>query len=79
MTNLALIPTTIAPWLSVRDGARAVDFYKSAFAAIEVFRMDGGGSVVAWLSVEVRSFGWAMSLPSISTSALRPSEVVLSA
>jgi PhnB protein len=56
MTNLALIPTTIAPWLSVRDGARAVDFYKSAFGATEVFRMDGGGSVVARLSVEGAEF-----------------------
>ena len=56
MTNLALIPTTIAPWLSVRDGARAVDFYKSAFGATEVFRMEEGGSVVARLSVEGAEF-----------------------
>ena len=30
--------TSIAPWLSVRDGARAVAFYKSAFEATEVYR-----------------------------------------
>ena len=56
MANPAPIPTTIAPWLSVRDGARAVDFYKSAFGATEVFRMDEGGSVVARLSVEGAEF-----------------------
>ena len=56
MTNLAPVPTTIAPWLSVRDGARAVDFYKSAFGATEVFRMDGDGGVVARLSVEGAEF-----------------------
>lgn len=56
MTNLALIPTTIAPWLSVRNGARAVDFYKSAFGATEVFRMEEGGSVVDRLSVEGAEF-----------------------
>ena len=56
MANPAPIPTTIAPWLSVRNGARAVDFYKSAFGAIEVFRMDEGGSVVARLSVEGAEF-----------------------
>ncbi len=56
MTDHATIPTTIAPWLSVRDGTRAVDFYKSAFGATEVFRMDAGDSVVARLSVEGAEF-----------------------
>lgn len=52
----AEIGTTIAPWLSVRNSARAVDFYKSAFGATEAFRMDEGGSVVARLSVEGAEF-----------------------
>jgi PhnB protein len=56
MTDRATVHTTIAPWLSVRDGARAVDFYKSAFGATEVFRMDAGDSVVARLSVEGAEF-----------------------
>jgi PhnB protein len=48
---------TIAPWLSVRGSARAVEFYKSAFGAIEAYRMeDPGGSVVAKLSVEGAEF-----------------------
>jgi len=43
---------SIAPWLSVRNGATAVEFYKSAFGATEVFRLDGGEKgVVARLSV----------------------------
>ncbi|MGA2428859.1 MAG: VOC family protein [Candidatus Acidiferrum sp.] len=33
------IPCSIAPWLSVRDGGRAVTFYKSAFGATEVYRL----------------------------------------
>ena len=32
------IPTTLAPFLSVRNGAKAVDFYKLAFGAEELFR-----------------------------------------
>jgi PhnB protein len=52
----ASLPSTIAPWLSVRNGARAVDFYKSAFGATEVFRLDGGGGVVARLSVDGAEF-----------------------
>jgi PhnB protein len=44
---------TIAPFLSVRNGARAVEFYKSAFGATEIFRLDApDGAVVARLSVD---------------------------
>ena len=50
-------PPSIAPWLSVRNSARAVDFYKSAFGATEVFRLEGpAGSVVARLSVDGAEF-----------------------
>ena len=52
----AAVRTTIVPWLSVRNGAQAVEFYKSAFGAVEVFRMDEGSSVVARLSVEGAEF-----------------------
>src|SRR5229473_1458480 len=48
---------SIAPMLSVRNGARAVEFYRSAFGAIEVYRVeDPGGSVVAKLSVDGAEF-----------------------
>jgi PhnB protein len=50
------IQTSIAPWLSVRNGARAVDFYKSAFGATEAFRLGDDTSVVARLSVEGAEF-----------------------
>lgn len=48
---------SIAPWLSVRQGAKAVEFYKSAFGATEVFRIDApDGAVVARLSVDGAEF-----------------------
>ena len=48
---------SIAPWLSVRNSAQAVDFYKSAFGAIEVYRLeDPSGGVVAKLSVDGAEF-----------------------
>jgi PhnB protein len=48
---------SIAPWLSLREGRRAVEFYKSAFGAIEVFRIDGDDeSVVARMSIEGAEF-----------------------
>jgi PhnB protein len=43
--------------LSVRNGSRAVEFYKSAFGALEVYRMeDPGGAVVSRLSVAGAEF-----------------------
>ncbi len=51
--------TSIAPMLSVRHGAKAVEFYKAAFGASEVFRIEApDGAVVARLSVDGAEF-WA--------------------
>lgn len=48
---------SIAPWLSVRNGAKAVEFYKSAFGATEAFRINApDGAVVARLSVAGAEF-----------------------
>jgi PhnB protein len=56
-TGLAPISTSIVPWLSVRNSAQTVEFYKAAFGAIEVYRLeDPGGSVVARLSVDGAEF-----------------------
>jgi len=55
-TRTSLI-CSVAPMLSVRNGARAVEFYKMAFGAIEVFHLeDPGGSVVSRLSVDGAEF-----------------------
>lgn len=48
--------TSVAPWLCVRRSARAVDFYKSAFGAKELFRMGDADSVVARLSIDGAEF-----------------------
>ena len=48
---------SIEPMLSVRNGANAVEFYKAAFGAIVVYRVeDPGGAVVARLSVDGAEF-----------------------
>ena len=55
---------SIAPMLSVRKGARAVEFYKAAFGASELFRIDSEtGEVVARLSVEGAEFWVADESP----------------
>ena len=55
MTNT--VKTSIAPWLSVRNCARAVDFYKAAFDAIETYRLETpDGGLVVRLSVDGAEF-----------------------
>jgi PhnB protein len=49
--------SSVAPWLSVRNSAAAVEFYKSAFGAVEVYRLeDPGGGVVSRLSIDGSEF-----------------------
>ena len=56
--------TGIAPMLSVRNGARAVEFYKAAFGAGELFRIDDpSGAIVARLSVGPADFWVADESP----------------
>lgn len=56
--------TSIAPLLSVRMGARALEFYKAAFEAIEIYRVDDpSGEVVARLSVAGAEFWVADESP----------------
>jgi PhnB protein len=56
--------TTIAPLLSVRRGAKAVEFYKQAFGASELFRVDAPDrAVVAQLAVDGAEFWVADESP----------------
>ncbi len=55
--------TTIAPMLSVRNGVEALEFYKAAFGAEELFKIENGGSVVATLSVNGAEFWVADESP----------------
>jgi PhnB protein len=62
--------TTIAPWLSLRGGAQAVEFYKAAFGATEVYRIeDPDGNVVARLSVGGAEFWLSDESPEHGNSA----------
>ena len=59
MSENAAIRTSVAPLLSVRQGARAVEFYKAAFGAAELFRIEApSGAVVSRQSIDGAEF-WA--------------------
>jgi PhnB protein len=67
---VAPFQTTIAPWLSLRGGARAVEFYKVAFGAVEVYRIeDPDGNVVARLSVNGAEFWLSDESPDFGNAA----------
>jgi PhnB protein len=56
MANVKPIPEgyhTITPYLVVKGAAKAIDFYKKAFGAKELFRMDGPGGTVAHAELEI--------------------------
>lgn len=58
------LETTLAPMLSVRNGARAVDFYVAAFGARVLFRLDvPDGTVVARLALGASQFWVADESP----------------
>lgn len=51
------IKSSLAPWLAVRNSVSAVEFYKAAFGAVEIFRLEGpGGGVVSRLSLDGGEF-----------------------
>lgn len=56
--------TALAPMLSVRNGAVAVDFYKTAFGASEILLLDGDdGGVVAEFQIGASHFWIADESP----------------
>jgi PhnB protein len=56
--------TSIAPMLSVRRGAKAIEFYKAAFGAEVRYRVDSeSGEVVARLAVDGAEFWVADESP----------------
>jgi PhnB protein len=49
--SATLHKTSISSMLSVRNGAKAIEFYKAAFGAAELFRVGDENAVVSQLSV----------------------------
>ncbi len=51
------LQTAIIPTLSVRNGAAAIEFYKNAFGAVELMRVeDPDGAVVAEMAIDGARF-----------------------
>jgi PhnB protein len=68
-TSTPPIKSTIAPWLSVSDGDRALAYYQAAFGAVERYRLvdDAGRALVARLSVDEADI-WIQADPDATPS-----------
>jgi PhnB protein len=61
---MAVLKTTLAPFLNVRNGSAAVEFYKAAFGAVVLFMIPPEtGSTVANLSIDGAEFWLADESP----------------
>lgn len=49
----SMVETSIAPWLAVSDGAKAVAYYEDALGAAEVYRLDGDNGSVAVAQLKI--------------------------
>ena len=57
VTEVSKLACSIEPWLSVHNSVKAIAFYKSAFGATEVYRLeDPEGGIVVKLSVSGAMF-----------------------
>ncbi len=44
---------TVTPYLIIKGAAKALDFYKKAFGAEELFRMDMGGGMIGHAEIKI--------------------------
>jgi PhnB protein len=63
MLGVDAMGTQISPMLAVSDGNAAIEFYKAAFGAELLWHLDGGGHVVAGLSIDGAKFFLAHESP----------------
>jgi PhnB protein len=70
---------TVTPYLTVSDCARAIDFYRRAFGAEELFRLDGPDGKVAHAEIKIGDSiimlsdempGWGRSPQSLGGTAV---------
>jgi PhnB protein len=65
---------SLTPYLAVEDASRAIEFYKDAFGAEEVVRMDGPGGSVAHAELQIGDSKLMLSDPFPQSNVRPPSE-----
>jgi PhnB protein len=65
---------SLTPYLAVEDADRAIEFYKDAFGAEEVVRMEGPGGSVAHAELQIGDSKLMLSDPFPQSNVRPPSE-----
>jgi PhnB protein len=76
-TQTKAIPTgfhSVTPYLTVNDGARAIEFYKRAFGAQEVMRMEAPGGKIGHGEIQIDDSRIMLADPQPAFSRLDPLE-----
>ena len=55
-TKNSKIPTSIAPWFTVENCVKASEFYKSAFGAVETYRLETPDGLIVKLAIDGAEF-----------------------
>lgn len=76
------VSRTATPYLIVKDAARAIEFYKRAFGAVEVVRLEGADGRVAHCEIKIGDASILLAdewegVGATSPSALRGSPVII--
>lgn len=63
---------TVTPYLRIRDCPAAIEFYKKAFGAVELFRMPGPGGAIVHAEIRIGDSPVMMSEENLKWNALAP-------
>jgi PhnB protein len=66
---------TITPYLIVKGGGRAIDFYKRAFGAVEKFRMDGPDGKIGHAELRIGDSTIMLADENPARGALSPASI----
>lgn len=73
LSNELPVMASLAPWLTVGDGDAAVEFYRTAFGAVEVYRLDTpDGGLISRLKIGEHAEFWLSSDASVSLALNSP-------
>ncbi|WP_288521993.1 VOC family protein [uncultured Pseudomonas sp.] len=65
---------SITPYLGIREAAKAIEFYKQAFGAIEMFRLEGPDGSVGHAELKIGDSSLMLGSPCNMEGGLKPSE-----
>ncbi|HDS1733056.1 MULTISPECIES: VOC family protein [Pseudomonas] len=65
---------SITPYLGIKDAAKAIEFYKAAFGAIEMFRLDGPDGRVGHAELKIGDSSLMLAEPCGESGGLTASQ-----